>query len=135
MRRTRRTVAATSAALLLLASCTAANGSGATDTTAAPVSTTLPVGTPAELLPRLVLTLQAVAEAIIDDADQVALMTDAEGLWAASKPEVAATNAKSAEEMEGMMDLARRAVERRRPADADKAAKFLDLLVDHYLSN
>lgn len=130
-----RAIVAVVATMTMGASCSVDDGASRSDEPPESVApTTLPAGTPAELLPRLVTTLQAVAEAIIDDADQVALLAEAEALWAASEPEVAAEDTTSAEEMEGMMDLARRAVERRRPADADKAAKFLDLLVDHYLS-
>lgn len=107
--------------------------SGEPTSTIAATTTTLPSGPPAELLPQLVVTLRAVSEAIIDEGDQRALLAEAEGLWSAAKPEVAATDADTAEEMEGMMDIARLAVERSRPADADKAAKFLESLVDHYL--
>lgn len=135
MSRRRRQLLGLTAATLLLTSCgdSVVTSSGGTDDKAAAVSTTRPVGSPDQLLPRLVTTLRAVSEAIIDDADQVALFADAEALWAAARPEVAASDADIATEMDGMMDLARRAVERRRPADADKAAKYLGDLVDHHL--
>jgi hypothetical protein len=98
------------------------------------MTTTLP-GTPEVLLARLVVTLQAVSEAIIDSGDQRALLAQAEDMWAAAKPEVAANDAVAAEQMEGMMDLARTAVDRTRPADADKAAKFLGDLVENYVDD
>lgn len=120
---------------IALTSCATQVVSEDTTTTAGPAATTtLPTGTPAELLPQLVTTLRAVAEAIIDETDQRALLSDAEALWSAAKPQIAATDPDAADEIEGLMDLARRAVERTRPADADKAAKFLGLVADHYLA-
>lgn len=130
-RRTTRVLAA--AAVVLVAGCSAAVDDGSSFDPDAQGSTTLPTGTPAELLPRLVATVDQISEAIIDEGDQRALLAQAEALWAATQDDVAATDPEAADSMQQMMDLARVAVERIRPADADKATKFLSDLVDDHL--
>jgi hypothetical protein len=118
---------------LATAGCSATVDDGSS-TAANAVSTTLPTGTPSELLPRLVSTVDQISEAIIGEGDQRALLAEAEAIWAATQPDVAEVDDRAAESMQQMMDLARVAVERVRPADADKATKFLGDLVDDHLS-
>lgn len=101
-------------------------------TTTAP-TTTLAVGTTEELLTRLVDTVNQISEAIIDSGDQVALLEEAEAVWASVRADVEATDAVAARNMQQMMDLARVAVERKRPADADKATKYIRDVVEQYL--
>jgi hypothetical protein len=122
------------AVAVLSAGCSAAVDDGSSFDPLSAGSTTVPTGTPAELLPRLVATVDKISEAIIDEGDQRALLAEAEALWAAAQADVAATDAEAAESMQRMIDLARVAVERIRPADADKATKFLSDLVDAYLA-
>jgi hypothetical protein len=117
-----------------MAGCSATVDDGSSFNPADDGPTTLPTGTPAELLPRLVATVDQISEAIIDEGDQRALLAEAEALWAATQADVAASDAEAAESMQRMMDLARVSVERIRPADADKATKFLGDLVDDYLA-
>ncbi len=121
-------------AVALLTACSAAVDDGSSFDPLSAGSTTLPTGTPSDLLPRLVATVNQISEAIIDEGDQRALLAEAEALWAATQADVAATDAEAAQSMQQMMDLARVAVERIRPADADKATKFLSDLVDAYLA-
>jgi hypothetical protein len=120
---------------VLLTGCSAAVDDGSSFDPLSAGSTTLPTGTPADLLPQLVATVDQISEAIIDEGDQRALLAEAEALWTAAQADVAATNADAAESMQQMMDLARVSVERVRPADADKATKFLGDLVDAYLAD
>lgn len=120
---------------LLVAGCSAAVDDGSSFDPQSAGPTTVPTGPPSDLLPRLVATVDQISEAIIDEGDQRALLAEAEALWAATQADVAATDADAAESMQQMMDLARVSVERVRPADADKATKFLGDLVDAYLAD
>lgn len=121
--------------VLALAGCSAAVDDGSSFDPLGDGPTTVPTGPPSDLLPRLVATVDQISEAIIDEGDQRALLAEAEALWAAIESDVAATDADAAESMQQMMDLARVSVERIRPADADKATKFLGDLVDAYLAD
>jgi hypothetical protein len=127
-------VAVSLAVAVLTTACSATVDDGSSFDPEAQGSTTLPTGSPAELLPRLVATVDEISEAIIDEGDQRALLAEAEALWTAVQADVAAADPEAAESMQQMMDLARVAVERIRPADADKATKFLGDLVDDHLA-
>ena len=132
VRRARRVSTLTLVVLALGACSTTYVTEDSTTTVAA--TTTVPTGTPDVLLPRLVATVDQLSEAIIGDGDQKEILVEAENLWAATKNDVAATDPEGAANMEAMMTLARTAVDRTRPADADKATKFLTQLVDVHLA-
>lgn len=92
-------------------------------------STTIPVGTTDELLTRLVDETTALSERIVENEGQVEALARIEALWAAVAPDIEADHPDLLDEFESAMDYARRAVERRRPADADKASRNLRSLV------
>jgi hypothetical protein len=54
-------------------------------------------------------------------------------IWGVLKPQIDAEGGETAdqtvEDMQRIVDLASRSVQRTRPADADKALRFLDLLI------
>ena len=130
----RRTVIVVVAALSVAVTtgCTTRLAEERDATTTAP-TTTLAVGTPEELLTRLVDTVDQISEAVIGSGDQDALLEEAEAVWASVRADVEATDAVAARNMQQMMDLARVAVERKRAADADKATKYLRDVVEQYL--
>lgn len=101
-------------------------------TTAVATTTTLPVGDAAELLPRLDEALSGLSVLIgprpenspqpaIGKREQLQLVL---ALWNAVRDEVTDLDPEAADSLQRMIDLAVSAVERNRPADADKAAKF-----------
>ncbi len=128
---------------LLLSACgaTTYDESIATSTVVV-TTTTLPSGTAVELLPRLATSLSELSILIgpvpddlrSDDVDKRRQLADIEALWAAVEREVTADDADAAETLTRMIELARVAVERNRPADADKAAKFAGQVIDDYLA-
>ncbi len=96
-------------------------------------TTTVPiVGTPAELLTEMAIELSQLSAQIADDGDERATLARIEALWAAARPEVEATARELVGDIQASVDMARTAVVRVRPADADKAFAVLTDLVDRY---
>lgn len=130
---TARRVAAIAFIALIVSGCgaTTFDESRAT-TTAVATTTTLPVGDAAELLPRLDEALGGLSVLIgprpensprptVGKREQLQLVL---ALWNAMRDEVTGVDPEAADSLQRMIDLAVLAVERNRPADADKAAKF-----------
>lgn len=127
-------------ALCTLASCapTTYDASIATSTSIAP-TTTEPEGTVEELLGRLSVAMSSLSGYIGPDQsgrtpsgknEQLGLI---ESLWSVVREVVLADDSDAGESLERMVALARTAVERNRPADADKAARFAGQVIDDYL--
>ena len=108
------------------------------DTTAASeptgaATTTLPAGTDAELLARMLAEVQALPQRVADSDGDGAAATRIEQLWAAVEPSVEATQPELIADFEFVVRRCRAAADRNRPADADRAFKNLDALVAAYL--
>jgi len=111
-------------------------------TSAAPTTTTLPTGTTAELLQRLADELDGLSTLIgpradnetVPDGNKRARLAEITAVWAVVEPEMTSDDPDGAETIGRMIDLATLAVERNRPADADKAAKFTRIVVDAYVA-
>jgi hypothetical protein len=111
-------------------------------TSAAPTTTTLPTGTTTELLQRLADELDGLSTLIgpradnetVPDSNKRSRLAEITALWAAAESDMAADDPDGAETIGRMVALASLAVERNRPADADKAAKFTRIVVDAYLA-
>ena len=96
-------------------------------------ATTVPiVGTPAELLTEMAIDLSQLSAQIADEGDERATLARIEAIWAVAKPEVEATARELVGDIQASVDMARTAVVRVRPADADKAFAVLTDLVDRY---
>ena len=105
------------------------------DTTAATAtSTTTPSGTPEVLLARLLAEVSALSEHVVENEGDDAALARIEALWAVAGPEVGATHPELAPDFGAALELVRRSVARRRPADADKAANNLRTLIEAYES-
>ena len=111
------------------------------ETTVDPVETTVPVtsatipsGPTALLLDRLVAEVAALSERVVDNEGDDEALARVEALWAVAGPEVAANRPELAPDFGAALELVRRSVERRRPADADKATINLRLLIAAYQS-
>jgi hypothetical protein len=120
-------VAAAALAALLLGACAETTIDDGTGTTAAGVTTTAPSGSPDELLARLSTRAYLLSSAIVEGQGQVA-MDELESLWTAATAQLPRTD--FVLNVEHQLSMMRNAVERKRPADADKAARHIDTLVD-----
>ena len=114
--------------------------SDATIAADATTTTSLPSGPAAELLPRLKSTMNSLSGYIGPDANQTTpagkqqVLDTIDSLWNAVVDEVTTANPDAADSIGRMVDLAHTAVERNRPADADKAAKFAGQVIDEFLT-
>ncbi len=101
--------------------------------TTVPANTTttvfVPVGTTDELLAQLLVELGGLSEAIVDNAHQREIIARADALWNAARDDVAARHHRLLIDFDDAMALAHLGVDRRRPADADKAYVNLRALV------
>jgi len=102
--------------------------------TAEVTTTTVPTGTPEELLPRLIDEAASLSGVMIAEGDDRAVADRIVALWEASRPAVAATRVDLVASFEASVALVQKAVDFSRAADADKASKNLDALVDAFLS-
>lgn len=96
-------------------------------------STTLPiVGSTAELLAEMATDMSALSGQIAADGDERATLARIEAIWAVAEADVEAFRRDLAGNIQTTVDMARTAVTRIRPADADKAFSILTGLVDRY---
>jgi len=122
------------AAVLLCTSCAATTYDASLDTTIASVTTsTVPTGTPAELLPRLVDEVATLSDTIVARGDRKGVVARVDALWSVLEPEVQASHPDLIDEFRAAIALVREAAERNRAADADKALRNLTVLADAVL--
>ncbi len=125
--------------VIALSSCAPTTYETSAATTVVAATTTLPSGPASELLPRLSASMLSLSSYIGPNSSgstasgKEAVLAEIEALWNAAETEVTALSPESAESIGRMVDLARTAVERNRPADADKAAKFAGTVSDELL--
>lgn len=101
---------------------------------AAATTTTLPSGTPAELLPRLVIETGKLSDTIgIGEGEQEQMQT-IDNLWNAVRPAVAETDGVLVLTFDATMELCRLGERLNRPADADKCFRNLSSLVESFLA-
>lgn len=104
---------------------------------------TVPSGTDDELLAQLLTAMTglsaligpAVGPAATDRPDKEQRLIEIEAIWSAARPGVESVDALVARQIDGLVALSRVAVERNRPADADKAARFLRDVLAAYSSD
>lgn len=92
-------------------------------------STTMPTGSVDELLQRLRSEALALSGVMIDDGDDDAVVERIEALWQAVRGDVAERRDDLVEEFDANVARCAAAVQSRRAADADKAAKNIQALV------
>jgi hypothetical protein len=91
-----------------------------------------PAGTTAELLDELVAESGRLSDLIVENVGQRAALARIETLWALVRADVEAERADLLPGFESAIGLLRTGVERRRPADADKAHNNLRTLAAAY---
>jgi hypothetical protein len=96
-------------------------------------TTTLPIaGSATELLPEIATEMSQLSAQIAGDGDERATLLRIEQTWDAARVEVDEQRPDLAGGIQTTVDMARTAVVRIRPADADKAFQILSDLVDRY---
>lgn len=122
------------AACVALASCsTQILGNLASTTTSSVVTTTtIPTGDVKSLLGGMLTNATGLSELIVrgDKAGARLRLQNIEAAWVAVKPQLEALGNDVPVDVERIVGLARNAVNKKRPADADKAARFLPLVID-----
>lgn len=119
-------------------------GCSGSDPTAEPRATTAPDvttttllfdGTAAELLPQMATAMSELSAQVAEDGDaEDTTLATIVAIWAVVQPEVEATRPVLVGSMQTTVDMATSAVERKRPADADKAYNLLTDLIASYNS-
>lgn len=94
-----------------------------------PTSTTIPTGTTPELLQRLTTESSALSGVMIAAGDASAAVRSIDAVWDVVRDDVQQQRPDLIEEFDANVAKLRDAVQFRRAADADKAAKNIDALV------
>jgi len=124
-----------SALIFTSTSCATTINLAAPTTLAQPAVTTLPTGTVTELFGQMKSTLSELSLAITNEDKSRAKTTLATvlNIWGAVQSQIVAgggeTVDQTVKDMQRIIDLASSSVQRTRPADADKALRFLDLVI------
>jgi hypothetical protein len=102
------------------------------DTAPIVVATTIPQGDIESLLSQLVSSANGLGEAIANQQNERARQqaSDAEAIWSVLRPQLIDAGIDVVEDLNRMVDLMQTAVDRRRPADADKAFRFISLIAE-----
>ncbi len=120
---------------IALTSC-ATEITGSTESTIAPVSTsTIPVaptGSIISLLEQLVPIADGLGQAVVDGDSKVLKekVAQADAILLAIEPLIRESKIDVLESVQRIVDLIHTAAERKRPADADKALRFIPLIID-----
>lgn len=97
-------------------------------------TTTLPTGTPAELLPRLLTEVGKLSDAIGNGDHKTEQMKIVDNLWDAVRPAIAATDGVLVLTFDATIQLCHTGVRLNHPADADKCFRNLTALANSYLA-
>ena len=121
-------------AIALLSSCATTYNSGATSTTTSPsasTTTTIPRGTTEELFAQLLETGKELGNDIAQGDMTTARLklADIKAIWIGIQPQIAQATQDLLDDTQRMINMFTTAVERKRPADADKAMRFLPSLI------
>ncbi|MGA0709420.1 MAG: hypothetical protein ACO3O7_01860 [Ilumatobacteraceae bacterium] len=117
---------------LALASCATTIVETSPTTTVTPSTTTIPSGSTTELVAELQDRLDQLSIATFaqDKPKAKSILSDIEAVWLALEPKATSEGEQFVADLTRIIDLARTSVVRNRPAEADKAARFMQLLVD-----
>ena len=103
-----------------------------TTTSSVVTTTTIPTGDIPALLGQLLASTEGLGSAIVAK-DRVATtekLRNVESIWIALRPQLLELPNDLATDIERIVNLVRSSVNKKRPADADKAQRFLSLIVD-----
>jgi hypothetical protein len=120
---------------IALTSC-ATTITGSTDSTVAPASTTtilvIPTGSIISLLQQFIPVADGLGQAIVDGNSKVykAKVAEADAILLAVEPLIRDSKIDVLESVQRVVRLIHSAAESKRPADADKALRFIPLIID-----
>ncbi len=118
-----------------LSSC-ATTIDSAPDTTAPAQSTTSTIATPSgeivDLLQQLSVVADGLGQSIVDGDTSVwkAKVAEADAIWVVLEPKIRESGIDVVDSVQSIVRLIHTATERKRPADADKALRFIPLVID-----
>lgn len=120
---------------IALTSC-ATEITGSTESTITPVTTTTvpvaPTGSIISLLEQLVPIADGLGQAVVDSDSKVLKekVAQADAILLAIEPLIRESKIDVLESVQRIVDLIHTAAERKRPADADKALRFIPLIIE-----
>ena len=119
-------------ATLALSACATTIIDTAPTTTLVAPTTVVPSGTAEELFPLLQRTIAELSKAISDSNSGVAKtkLAEVREIWKVLQPQITERGEQFVQDLQRIIDLAASSVERNRPADADKALRFLSLVIE-----
>ena len=102
------------------------------DTVPVMVTTTIPSGDITTLMSQLVSTANGLGEAIANRQTNQARQqaSDAQAIWSVLQPRLIDSGIDVVEDIDRMVELMNTAVDRKRPADADKAFRFISIIAE-----
>jgi len=118
-----------------LTSC-ATTITGSTESTVAPVTTTTipvaPTGTIVSLLQQLIPVADGLGQSVVDGDSKVSKgkVAQADAIFLAIEPLIRESKIDVLESVQRVVNLIHTAAEKKRPADADKALRFIPLIID-----
>ncbi len=123
-------------ALCSLVACDSVTYDAAETTTDRGTTTTVFVatGSPAELLASIATRIDGLSEQLVDGEGQRESLARIQAEWAAVRPTIEAQKPALLAGFDAVLAQVQRSVDRRRPADADKAAKNLTVLIRSFES-
>jgi hypothetical protein len=131
-----RSVAVSTIVLFGLDACASTTyDSSVTEAPAVETTTTLPAGSAAELLPRLVAEIGLLSNIIGTGGAKTEQLASITNLFDAVRPELADTDGVATIAFDGAIELCRKGTTFNRPADADKCFRNVKALTDSYLAN
>jgi hypothetical protein len=129
MRRLTLAVLAAACAAMPLAGCSTTYDEALVRDTTPATTTTLPSGTTTELLERLRTESLRLSGVMIDGGNARQAYDSLSDLWDAARPDVAAQRPDLLDGFDRALAMCQNAVQYKRGADADKAARNIDVLV------
>ncbi len=121
--------------VFFLSSC-ATTIDNTTDTTQVVQSTTSIIATPSgeiiDLLRQLSTVAEGLGQAVVDGDTSVskAKVAEADAIWLVLEPQIRESGIDIVDSVQSIVRLIHTAAERKRPADADKALRFLPLVIE-----
>jgi hypothetical protein len=125
-------LAGATVAVLCVTACSTTYDTSATTVVATTSTVYVPTGSTADLLVLLSTEVGALSEKLVDNDGQRDALTRIEAQWALARPGIERRHPELLSSFDAAIAHVQRSVERRRPADADKAAKNLDTLIAAY---
>ena len=120
---------------IALSSC-ATTITGSTESTVAPLATTtipvVPTGSIISLLEQLLPVADGLGQAVVDGNSELSKekVAQADAIMLAIEPLIIESKIDVLESVQRVVDLIHTAAEKKRPADADKALRFIPLIID-----